>query len=458
MKKKIAFSLMEVITLLFILSVVAASTIPLITKRTLNESHGWYACYHRVNLNGEVDTGTMREIRVENKTENREPNTIDHYVTQCYFEFPTGNPRPKKYTITAIGAGANLTAGQRNASLVKVEGAGTYEYRDPNPELRRHRVLSDVWGYLMSPVTINDIVSRRLRHAYTEQHTYSDNTVDNSYQTYPAGLYGSNFGVVNATCKGNKYTFCTAVAGEYVRTEYRLNDSDPNEFQRLTINVGVPNTSELSLSGYGSEPANRPVSPQAMQTRVTDAAGSNIVVAQGGYVYQRSNPVSKIIVPVYDELACKQDGLQLCPQVKGCTMNDYRICMDSGFITDSQFLAQMRNKYPMDNSSFWLTNRLVHTPGLFDGQPEYEAFMNIYNTKLPDSGEYKNRILAFGDPTLVYFTKRNNAGSPFENIVKPDNYTDWTFRIDKTYYPSGTYGGSIYHDQNARPGMVFITW
>lgn len=461
MKKKFAFSLMEVITLLFILSVVAASTIPLITKRTLNENHGWYACYHRVDDEGRVATGTsntMREIRVENKTESTAQNMIDHEVSQCYFNFPTGNPRPKKYTITAIGAGANLSSRQREASLVEVDGAGTYEYRDPNTELRRHRVLSDIWGYLMSPVTINDIVSRHNNgNPYTESHTYSDGTTDNNYQTYPSGLYGSRFGVVKSRCNGNDWTFCTAVAGEYIRTEYRLNDSDPNEFQRLKIDIGVPNTWEISGSDiYPSEQANRPTSPSKMQTVISDAAENKIVVAQGGYIYQKSNPVTKIIVPVYDELACKQDGLQLCPQVNGCTMNDYRVCMDNGFITDSQFLTNMQGKYKMEDSSFWLTNRLIHTPGLFDGQPEYEAFMKIYNTKLPDSGNYKNRILAFGDPTLVYFTKINGNGSPFQNIVRPDGKSDWSFTINHTYYPSGT--GSTYHEQNARPGMVFITW
>ena len=163
-------------------------------------------------------------------------------------------------------------------------------------------------------------------------------------------------------------------------------------------------------------------------------------------------------------------------------MNDYRVCMDSGFITDSQFLGLMSGKYPMQNTaypegntSFWLSNRLIHTPDIFDGQPEYEAFINIYQTGLPDSGcdangencKYVGRKLAFGDPTLVYFTKRTNQGRAFKNIIKPDSgsgmASDISFSINNTYYPAHYSGvvtgdGSTYHEQTARPGMVFITW
>ncbi len=448
MKKKFAFSLLEVMTLLLILSVVAAATIPLVTKRTLNESHGWYACYHKVDNSGRVYTNSMREIRVENKSESNAQNKVDHYVKQCYFNFPTGNPKPKVFTITAIGAGAELTSAQSSVRLVTVEGAGSWDYNDKDPEIRKHHILSDSWGYMMSPALLNQVYP-----AYTQY--YNGNYVP----TYPSGKYGSQFGIVDSTCAGQRYTFCTATAGEYVRTVYRLNDTDPNEFQRLKIDIGVP---KVPSEVHGYKPVNRPQTLAAdskMTTRITNAQGKEIVRAQGGYVYRRSNQVTKVIVPTYDELACKQDGVKFCPQVDGCTMNDYRECLDGGFITDKDFLKTMSNKYPMTNSSYWLTNRLIHTPGIFDGQPEYEAFINIYNTGLPDSGcdsngnncKFTNRKLAFGDPSLVYFEKKA-GGSPYQVIM---NGTA-VINIPNTYYPDGT--GSVAKQQQPRPGMVFITW
>ncbi len=451
MKKLNAFSLMEVMTLLLILSIVAAATVPLVTKRTLSESHGWYACYHQVHPDGTTDRNLMREIRVENKTEDNAQNRIDHQVSQCYFNFPTGNPKPKVFTITAIGAGANLTGTQRTASLVEVEGAGTYDYEDDDPEIRKHHILSNIWGYMMNSSMLNAVAS----------HT------EGGVPTYRSGKYGSYFGVVKATCKEEDYTFCTPTPGEYVRTVYRLNDSDPNEFQRLKIDVGMPMTFADSQI-YDYKLANQPKTPSShsgMKTTVTTAQGEVVVEAQGGYVYKKSNSISKIIVPVYDELACKKDGLKLCAQVDGCTMNDYRVCMDSGFITEVNYLTKLNSTYPMkDNDpdtvdAFWLSNRLVHTPGIFDGQPEYEAFMSIYDTPLDDSGcdaygrncRYTNRKLAFGDPTLVYFEKtdsQRNSGNAFQTVT-PNHTTT----ITHTYL-----GGSTPREQNARAGLVFITW
>lgn len=443
MRKKIAFSLLEVMTLLMIISIVAAATIPLVTKRTLNESHGYYACFYTVNDEGVAEGDMLREIRVENKTEATAQSMISHEVSQCYFNFPSGNPKPKKFTITAIGAGANLTHAQRSASLVPVEGAGSYLYQDPDPEIRKHHILSDVWGYMMNPEMLNE--------AFPD---YADGGI----LTYPTGHYGSNFGVVNASCGGQADTFCTATPGEYVRTVYRLNDSDPNEFQRLKIDIGKPNSALQQLQIHPWEMQNRPESLNAMKTIVTTAAGSKIVEAQGGYVYRKSNSISKIIVPAYDELACKMDGVKLCPQVNGCTMNDYRVCMDGGFIASSQFLREMNIAYPAKKgTSFWLTNKLIHTPGIFDGQPEFEAFNDIYFTGLTDSGcdasgscEFTQRHLAFGDPAIVRFEKTSDtSGSPFQNIL-PDGKT---FEVAYTYL-----NGSTRKVQNARPGLVFITW
>lgn len=455
MRKNSAFSLMETMTLLLILSVVAAATVPLITKRTTNENHGWYACYHKVNDSGQVDTNTMRQIRVENKFGGGKAEVISHEVKECVFDFPTVNPKPKQYTITAIGAGALLTDAQKNASLVEVEGAGAYLYNDPDPEIRRHHILSHAWGYLMNPTMLDDAYPN-----YQEEFTYVIDPVEKTTETrwvstFPAGNYGSRFGVVNATCNGQKNTFCTATPGEYVRTIYRLNDNDPSDFQRLRIHIGEPVNSAV----LGAKPADYPKSSTTSRTTVETAAGETIVEAQGGYIYQRSNPITKILVPVYDELACKKDGLKLCPQVDGCTMDDYRICMDGGFITDTGYLNNMNLTYPMDGSSFWLTNRLVHTPGIFDGQPEFEAFNNIYHTGLPDSGcdeagncQFTKRKLAFGDPTLVYFEKQGN-GRDFEVIMPDHNGKDRGIVVKNTYL-----NGSKYKQQNARPGLVFITW
>lgn len=460
MKNKNAFSLMEVMTLLLILSVVAAATIPLVTKRTLNESHGWYACYHKVNTSGQAAKGkvgtdnTLREIRVENKTENNAHNLIERDVAECHFDFPSGNPRPKVYTITLIGAGASLEGHYTpdGANVKLVNGAGSASYEDPNPEIRSVHIASDTWGYLMNPLQLTSAKydNRVNGGSLGKGHEVYEGT---EYQNVlRGGTYGARFGIVDAYCgsgENYRYTFCVATPGEYVRTIYRLNDSDPNELQRLNIQIGVP----AAGSFYSEKQPNQPESPDSMKTTVSTASGTLIAAAQGGYRYRNSNGITKIIVPPYNELACKMDGLKLCPAVDGCTMNDYRICVDGGYITDFETIDQLNKRYPMNNSQYWLTNKLTHTPGVFDGQPEYEAFMSVYETKLPDSCDpngncYTNRTVSFGDPTLIYFEKKNNAGSAFEYITPVGNKT-----ISNTYL-----GGSTFKQQYARPGMVFITW